>query len=46
MARLGRWLGNLPLRIRLTLWYVLLLGFALTLFSGYLLLQLEKSQVT
>ncbi len=46
IGRLGRWLGNLPLRIRLSVWYVLLLGFALTLFSGYLLLQLERSQVT
>jgi len=38
-----RRLGLGTLRIRLTLWYVLLLGLSLFLFSGYLYIQLEHS---
>ncbi len=38
-----RWLGLGTLRTRLTLWYVLLLGISLLLFSSYLYLQLERS---
>jgi heavy metal sensor kinase len=38
-----RRLGWGTLRTRLTLWYVLLLGLSLLLFSGYLYLQLERS---
>ncbi len=36
-------LGLGTLRTRLTLWYVLLLGLSLVLFSGYLCLRLERS---
>lgn len=38
-----RRLGWGTLRLRLTLWYVLILGLSLLIFSGYLYLQLEHS---
>src|SRR5947209_5580192 len=38
-----RTLGRLPLRLRLTLWFVLLLGLTLTAFSAYVYARLERS---
>src|SRR5439155_25982533 len=38
-----RRLGRLPLRVRLTAWFVLLLGLTLTLFSVYVYARLERS---
>jgi len=38
-----RRLNRSPLRVRLTLWYVLLMGLTALLFSGYLYLQLQRS---
>ena len=43
MPSLRRRLGWGTLRLRLTLWYVLILGLSLLIFSGYLYLQLEHS---
>lgn len=37
------WIERLPLRVRLTLWYVLLLALTLGLFSTYLYFHLENS---
>jgi heavy metal sensor kinase len=37
-----RWLDGLPLRFRLTLWYVALLAVVLTVFGGYLYSSLEQ----
>ncbi len=39
LSRPARW----PLRVRLTAWYVLLLGLTLTLFSGYVYVRQERS---
>ena len=39
------WESKLPLRLRLTGWYVLLLSLTLLLFSGYLHFQLERSEM-
>lgn len=38
-----KWFGRPTLRVRLTAWYVLLLGCTLLLFSSYLYLQLKRS---
>ncbi len=40
------WLGRRPLRVRLTAWFVLLLGLGLLLFSGFLYVQLKLSLFT
>ncbi|MBV9386599.1 MAG: HAMP domain-containing protein [Chroococcidiopsidaceae cyanobacterium CP_BM_ER_R8_30] len=40
-----RQLGWGTLRLRLTLWYVLIVGLSLLIFSGYLYLQLERSLI-
>ncbi|MBV8886369.1 MAG: HAMP domain-containing protein [Chroococcidiopsidaceae cyanobacterium CP_BM_RX_35] len=45
MRSLRRRLGWGTLRLRLTLWYVLILGLSLLIFSGYLYLQLEHSLI-
>jgi heavy metal sensor kinase len=37
--------SNFPLRVRLTAWYVLLLACTLTVFSGYLYVQLKRSLI-
>lgn len=37
------WFDRSPLRVRLTLWYVLLMGLTLILFSGYLYVRLQHS---
>lgn len=44
MAKFFGW-GRQTLRVRLTAWYMVLLGLVLVLFSGYLYLQLEKSLI-
>ena len=36
------WLRRVPLRVRLTVWYVVLLGLTMTGFVGYLYFQLER----
>jgi heavy metal sensor kinase len=38
------WFDRVPLRLRLTGWYILLLGLTLLLFSGYLYFQLEREE--
>jgi signal transduction histidine kinase len=38
--------GKQTLKVRLTIWYILLLGASLLLFSSYLYLQLQKSLLT
>jgi heavy metal sensor kinase len=39
---LAKWLGRIPIRTQLTIWYVLLLGLTLSGFSAYLYLRLER----
>lgn len=46
MRKLLQRFNNSPLRLRLTAWYVLLLGLTLMLFSSYLYFQLKHSQLT
>lgn len=40
-----KWLNRIPVRVKLTAWYVLLLGLTLGGFTGYLYLRLERKLV-
>lgn len=44
-SRIPRWLGGRTLRVRLTLWYVLLMGLTLLLFSGYLYVRMQHNLI-
>jgi len=44
-SRVLRWFGGRSLRVRLTLWYVLLMGVTLLLFSGYLYVRMQHSLI-
>ncbi len=40
-----KWLNRIPVRVKLTAWYVLLLGLTLGGFTGYLYLRLERKLI-
>lgn len=40
-----KWLNRIPVRLKLTVWYVLLLGITLSGFTGYLYLRLERKLI-
>lgn len=40
-----KWLNRIPVRLKLTAWYVLLLGLTLSGFTGYLYLRLERKLI-
>jgi HAMP domain-containing protein len=44
-SRILRWFDRTPLRVRLTLWYVLLIGLTSLLFSGYLYVRTQHSLI-
>jgi heavy metal sensor kinase len=44
-GKVGAWLARLPVRVRLTLWYLVLLGLILVALSGFLLLRLRADLV-
>ena len=44
MVKSKIWLPKIPLRLRLTVWYILLLSLTLLIFSGYLYFKLEQKE--
>jgi heavy metal sensor kinase len=44
-GKVGAWLARLPVRVRLTAWYLALLGLTLVTLSGFLLLRLRADLV-